>query len=71
MKKLCLILSIIFAVSCSSNTTSSSSNVNVLDSKTDKKIVWEMGGRLPAQTGMDKNIGTAGLLYIYCCWRRS
>lgn len=63
MKKLCLILSIIFAVSCSSNTTSSSSNVNVLDSKTDKKIVWEMGGRLPAQTGMDKNIGTAGLLY--------
>lgn len=61
MKKLCLILSILFAVSCSSNNTSS--NANVLDSKTDKKIVWEMGGRLPAQTGMDKNIGTAGLLY--------
>ena len=64
MKKLCLILSIIFAaVSCSGGNTASSNNANVLDSKVDKKIVWEMGGHLPAQTGMEKNIGTAGVLY--------
>ncbi|MEI0446574.1 cyclically-permuted mutarotase family protein [Brachyspira intermedia] len=53
----------IFALSCSTNTTASLSNSNVLDSKVDKKIVWEMGGHLPAQTGMEKNIGTAGVLY--------
>ena len=41
----------------------SPSKSNVLDSSVDKKILWEMGGHLPAQTGMDKNIGTAGLLY--------
>ena len=65
MKKLCLILSIIFAVSCSGGNTAgtSSNNANVLDAKVDKKIVWEMGGHLPAQTGMEKNIGTAGVLY--------
>lgn len=66
MKKIGLILLFIFtifALSCSTNTASSSSNANVLDSKVDKKIVWEMGGHLPAQTGMEKNIGTAGVLY--------
>ncbi|WP_300752487.1 cyclically-permuted mutarotase family protein [uncultured Brachyspira sp.] len=62
MKKICLILSIIFVISCS-GTNTANNNTNVLDSKTDKKIVWEMGGHLPAQTGMDKNIGTAGVLY--------
>lgn len=35
---------------------------NIFDSDTNNKILWEMGGHLPAQTGMDKNIGTAGLL---------
>ena len=67
MKKIGLIflfIFTIFALSCSTNTTASSSNSsNVLDSKVDKKILWEVGGHLPAQTGMDKNIGTAGLLY--------
>ena len=66
MKKIGLIflfIFTIFALSCSTNTTASSSNSNVLDSKVDKKIVWEMGGHLPAQTGMEKNIGTAGVLY--------
>ena len=66
MKKIGLIflfIFTIFALSCSSNTAASSSNSNVLDSKVDKKIVWEMGGHLPAQTGMEKNIGTAGVLY--------
>ena len=64
MKKICLIfLFSLFALSCSTNTAASSSNSNVLDSKVDKKIVWEMGGHLPAQTGMEKNIGTAGVLY--------
>ncbi|PCG19663.1 cyclically-permuted mutarotase family protein [Brachyspira sp. G79] len=62
MKKICLILSIIFIISCS-GTNTANNNTNVLDSKTDKKIVWEMGGHLPSQTGMDKNIGTAGVLY--------
>ena len=62
MKKICLILSIIFVISCS-GTNTANNNTNVLDSKTDKKIVWEMGGHLPAQTGMNKNIGTAGVLY--------
>ena len=56
-----ILLSAIFIISCSDDTLSNSSNV--LDSKVDKKILWEVGGRLPAQTGMDKNIGTAGLLY--------
>ena len=56
-----ILLSAIFIISCSDNTSSNSSNV--LDSKVDKKILWEVGGHLPAQTGMDKNIGTAGLLY--------
>lgn len=62
MKKICLILSIIFIISCS-GTNTANNNTNILDSKTDKKIVWEVGGHLPAQTGMDKNIGTAGVLY--------
>ena len=55
------IISFVFVsiIGCENN----SSNANVLDSKVDKKILWEMGGHLPAQTGMDKNIGTAGLLY--------
>ena len=56
-----ILLSAIFIISCSDDTLSNSPNV--LDSKVDKKILWEVGGRLPAQTGMDKNIGTAGLLY--------
>ena len=30
----------------------SPSKSNVLDSSVDKKILWEMGGHLPAQTGM-------------------
>ena len=56
-----IIISFIFVyiIGCENN----SSNSNVLDSKVDKKILWEMGGHLPAQTGMDKNIGTAGLLH--------
>ena len=56
-----IIISFIFAclIGCENN----SSNSNVLDSRVDKKILWEMGGHLPAQTGMDKNIGTAGLLH--------
>ena len=65
MKKIFLMLFTIFSVfiiGCS-NTVSTSNAANVLDSKVDKKIVWEMGGHLPAQTGMEKNIGTAGLLY--------
>ncbi|PTY39780.1 cyclically-permuted mutarotase family protein [Brachyspira hampsonii] len=65
MKRISLIFLFIFsifALSCSTNTVSSS-NSNVLDSKVDKKILWEVGGHLPAQTGMEKNIGTAGLLY--------
>lgn len=53
-----IILSL-FVLSCSYNI----SDTDLLDSKTDKKIVWEVGGHLPAQTGMEKNIGTAGLLY--------
>ena len=56
-----IIISFVFGciIACENN----SSNSNVLDSKVDKKILWEMGGHLPAQTGMDKNIGTAGLLH--------
>lgn len=56
------IIVFIFAciIGCGETVSNSS---NVLDSEVDKKILWEMGGHLPAQTGMDKNIGTAGLLY--------
>ncbi|WP_300368631.1 cyclically-permuted mutarotase family protein [Brachyspira sp.] len=67
MKKLLILSSAImfsiFAISCSNASSSGTLSVNVLDSKVEKKIVWEMGGHLPAQTGMEKNIGTAGLLY--------
>ena len=65
MKKIGLIflfIFTIFALSCSTNTAASSSNSNVLDSKVDKKIVWEMGGHLPAQTGMEQ---TSVLLGFY------
>ena len=56
-----IIISFVFGciIACENN----SSNANVLDGKVDKKILWEMGGHLPAQTGMDRNIGTAGLLH--------
>ncbi|WP_028329937.1 cyclically-permuted mutarotase family protein [Brachyspira alvinipulli] len=67
MKKVRLILFtaffIVFICGCSNSVSNSNNAVNVLDSKVNKKIVWEVGGHLPAQTGMDKNIGTAGLLY--------
>ena len=56
-----IIIGFIFVsiIGCENN----SSNANVLEDKVDKKILWEMGGHLPAQTGMDRNIGTAGLLH--------
>lgn len=57
-----IIIGFIFVCIIGCEATSSSAT-NVLDSEVDKKILWEMGGHLPAQTGMDKNIGTAGLLY--------
>ena len=60
MKHLLLTVIIVCIIGCGET---ASNNANVLDSKVDKKILWEMGGHLPAQTGMDKNIGTAGLLY--------
>lgn len=63
MKKISLILSLILLFIFASCSNTKVNNNNVLNSKTDKKIVWEMGGHLPAQTGMEKNIGTAGLLY--------
>lgn len=50
----------VYIIGCGETISNTS---NVLDSTVDKKILWEMGGHLPAQTGMDKNIGTAGLLY--------
>lgn len=57
-----IIIGFIFVCIIGCEATSSSAT-NVLDSEVDKKVLWEMGGHLPAQTGMDKNIGTAGLLY--------
>ena len=63
MKRIYLILFAAFIMFICGCSNSSSNNINVLDSKVNKKIVWEVGGHLPAQTGTDKNIGTAGLLY--------
>lgn len=36
---------------------------NIVKNPENKKIVWEYAGKLPAQKGYEKNIGTAGLLY--------
>ncbi|WP_295155725.1 cyclically-permuted mutarotase family protein [uncultured Brachyspira sp.] len=59
MRLLIYLLSVIVVIGCSYEEKN-----NILsDSKMDKKIVWEVGGHLPAQTGMEKNIGVSGLLY--------
>lgn len=36
---------------------------NNLNYDSNKKFVWEVAGRLPAQKGFKENVGTAGLLY--------
>ena len=38
-------------------------STNVLKSGAEKKVTWEHAGNIPAQKGVTKNIGTAGLLY--------
>lgn len=58
MKKILFaaIVSSLILAGCSSTSVAPRTN-------TDKKIVWEVGGHLPAQKGYEKNIGTAGVLY--------